>query len=84
MAEVVERNQFNSLTLFQAGLGFAKRHYMLTAFYIVGLLLAQFATGFTVTTPQRAQFEKALSSMDLGSLERARENAAISKFLNRR
>jgi hypothetical protein len=68
-------DQFHSLTLFQAGFSFAKRHYLLTAFYIVGLLLVQFGTGLAVSQVQRQNFDKALAKIDMAALEEARAQA---------
>lgn len=74
------REEFNSLTLFRAGVNFAKRHYLLTTVYIVGLLVLQFATGFAVSPEQRVAFDSALAKIDLNALEQAKERAYFSQF----
>ena len=79
MAAVARRQDFHSLTLFQAGVNFAKRHYLMTTFYIVGLLIVQFATGFAVNASQRQNFDRALGKIDMVALENAREMAILSK-----
>jgi len=76
--EVTARAEnFNSLTLFKAGVNFAKRHYLMTSFYILGLLIVQFATGLAVSTTQRHQFDQALGKIDFVALEKAKENAFL-------
>ena len=71
--------EFNSLSLFNAGINFAKRHYLLTATYIVGLLVVQFASGLAVSHMQRQQFDQALGKIDMHALDQAKENAMIGK-----
>lgn len=73
-------DQVDSLSLFKSGVNFAKRNYALTLFYILGLMVLQFATGFAVTGEQEKLFSAALAKIDIAGLEAARENAYICTF----
>lgn len=51
--ELVRVQNEMAVAMFRGGINFAKKHYVMTTLYIVGLLLFNFATGFVVTDAQR-------------------------------
>ena len=66
-----------SLFLVKAGINFARRHYVATALYIVGLVLFQFASGYAVTPAMKTNYEAALQHTDFPRLYKAREELAL-------
>ena len=51
--ELVRTQNEMAVAMFRGGLNFAKKHYIMTTLYIVGLLMFNFATGFVVSDAQR-------------------------------
>eukprot|EP00937_MAST-01D_sp_MAST-1D-sp2_P001371 g1371.t1 len=53
-----------STLMLRAGVNFAKRHYVLSSAWVVGLLLLQFGTGFTVSPEAQAQHDAIVATID--------------------
>ena len=56
--------------MLSAGVSFAKRHYVATSLYLVGLTIASIATGFAVSATQMAEFNRAAEKIDFGLVRR--------------
>jgi hypothetical protein len=76
-AQQASAEQQLSTYLFKTGLSFAKRHYLLTCSYILGLLVLQFAQGFAVTPALRDAYDGAMQQTDIPRLHEAMEELAV-------
>lgn len=71
------RNEL-ALSLFKGGVNFAKRHYLATTLYVLGLIVFNLATGFAVNEVQRREYTAIISTIDIGELEKAKKRARLS------
>lgn len=68
-----------STFLFRSGFNFAKRHYVLSASYVLGLLLFNFASGLSVNAIQKHEFDSALATINVRKLDASKEQWMIAQ-----
>eukprot|EP00516_Mucochytrium_quahogii_P003425 CAMPEP_0203757070 /NCGR_PEP_ID=MMETSP0098-20131031/10221_1 /ASSEMBLY_ACC=CAM_ASM_000208 /TAXON_ID=96639 /ORGANISM=" , Strain NY0313808BC1" /LENGTH=215 /DNA_ID=CAMNT_0050649183 /DNA_START=101 /DNA_END=745 /DNA_ORIENTATION=- len=69
-----------STALIRHGVAFAKRHYVMTSAYIVGVVIMLFAGGFAVSMEQEQKYERILSQIDLKRMHRAQVAAQNAEY----
>lgn len=76
MTEAQREAKTNEIAMFlgRAGVNFAKRHYVLTSTWILGLILLQFATGFAPSETSLKEYGDIMDSIDDERLMTAQEN----------
>ena len=60
-----------STLMINAGVNFAKRHYALSSMWILGLLLLQFGTGFTVSEEAMVEHDAIMATIDTDAYVKA-------------
>ena len=60
-----------STLMIRSGIGFAKRHYGLSGMWILGLLVLQFGTGFTVSEEAQAEHDAIIQTIDTKAYNKA-------------
>lgn len=64
-----------------AGVNFAKKHYVLSSSWIIGLLIGCLFTGFAVTPEVAAEYDYDVSLIDIETLTRTESNSIPSSHI---